>query len=46
MHIDNRLNKILQVESFCKKHNIEFLGIHFTKIYVVSERKGHFLQKN
>jgi len=39
MHIDNRLNKILQVESFCKKHNIEFLGIHFTKIYVDADRE-------
>ncbi len=38
MHIDNRLNKLIQVENFCKKHNIEFIGIHFTKIYVDADR--------
>lgn len=39
MHVDNRFKKIKQVESFCQKDGIEFIGIHFTKVYADAGKK-------
>lgn len=39
IHVDNRLKKIMQVENFCQKNSIEFLGIHFTKVYADADKK-------
>ena len=33
IHIDNSMRMLVNMESYCKENNIEFLGIHFTKIF-------------
>lgn len=33
IHIDNSMRMLTNMESYCKENNIEFLGVHFTRIY-------------
>lgn len=33
VHIDNSLQKLRSIESFCEFHNIEFVGLHFVRVY-------------
>lgn len=39
VHIDNRIDKISQVEEYCKDLGIEFLGIHYKRVYEITDAK-------
>ncbi len=43
IHIDNSMKMLVSMEKYCNENGIEFLGIHFTKIFL--EKPGYLDQK-